>query len=205
MHAMDFHNEDGFVPCAVGRTVVPTEEDLPELQALMESNAAYYLMASGALAAADEARQAFDEMPPAGMPYGAIWHWGLREASTDRLIGYANVVSDFLAPGVWHIGLFMVDGDRHGRGVGRAWHDALVETMHRRGARWIRLGVIDGYALAQFFWAARGYVLCRKRHNVVLQAATGHTVTLCTLVRLPREEGLPEYLSHVQRDRPESD
>jgi GNAT superfamily N-acetyltransferase len=175
------------------------EPELPELQALFESNPGYFEIAEGERAGPDAAREQIDVALPADMPFGRIWNIGVRDP-TRALVAMAGVVEDFIAPGVWHIGIFMVAGSAHGRGVGRAVYEALERWMRGRGAQWLRLGVVDGNVRAERFWRAQGYVEVRRRHGVEMGRKTN---TLLVMAKPLAGGALDEYLALVARDRPE--
>ena len=80
----------------------------------------------------------------------------------------ADVVSDLLAPRVWHVGLFIVATALHGRGAAHALYAALEAWMRASGAAWIRLGVVAGNARAERFWRRVGYVETRVRAGVAM-------------------------------------
>ena len=119
---------------------------------------------------------------------------------TGSLIGVANVVSDLLAPGVWHIGLFMVATRLHGGGAARSLYEQLERWALDQGAQWLRLGVVQGNTRAERFWERCAFVEVRKRGGVEM----GMLVNTLRVMAKPLAAGtLPEYLALVARDRPE--
>ena len=107
-----------------------------------------------------------------------------------------------MAPGVWHIGLFIVATALHGRGVAQALYHGLERWPRERGAQWLRLGVVEGNARAERFWIRCAYVQVRKRDNFQV----GTLVRTVRVMAKPLAGGtLAEYLALVARDRPESD
>jgi hypothetical protein len=73
--------------------------------------------------------------------------------------------------------------------------------MRGNGARWTRLGVVEGNARAERFWEKTGYVEVRKRRDYPVGE---RLATLRMMVKLPEDGSLDEYLERVPRDRPES-
>jgi ribosomal protein S18 acetylase RimI-like enzyme len=69
--------------------------------------------------------------------------------------------------------------------------------MHR-GARWLRLGVVEANRRAEAFWRRHGYVEVRRQHNYVV-GDMNHA--LITMVKPMRGETLRDYLGAVPRDR----
>ena len=100
--------------------------DVSRLQAFLDANPAYSLAVEGRRPPPDAAQTEFDERPPAGFPYTRRWLLGFDDKTADgTLMGVADIVSDLLAPRVWHIGLFIVATALHGGGAARALYAAL--------------------------------------------------------------------------------
>jgi GNAT superfamily N-acetyltransferase len=182
------------------RAVELGEGDIPALQRFYEANPAYHLAVGGQPPGAGEARRDFEEGPPAGWPYRKRWLLGFVDGD-GSMIGTADVVSDLLAQGVWHIGLFFVATSLHGSGVSRELYERLEAWMRAGGARWVRLGVVEGNARAERFWERSGFAEVRKRHGIEF----GRRVRTVRIMTKPLAKGsLPEYLGLVARDRPEA-
>jgi RimJ/RimL family protein N-acetyltransferase len=172
--------------------------DAPRLQRFFELNPEYFLAVNGQPPAADEAHEEIHGAPPAGWPFTKKWSIGFVD-ETGSLIGMANVVSDLLAPGVWHIGLFMLATRLHGSGAARSLYKRLERWALDLGAQWLRLGVVQGNARAERFWEGCGFVEVRKRG-----VEMGKLVNTLRVMAKPLAAGtLSEYLALVARDRPE--
>ena len=111
----------------------------------------------------------------------------------------ASVVVDLLASGVWHIGLFIVATERHGTGVASQLHGCIQAWAERHGARWMRLGVVQGRLRAERFWERHGYVTTKLREGVLMGQ---RTKTLRVMVKPLSGNTVQDYLGHVPRDRP---
>ena len=136
---------------------------------------------------------------PEGWPFTKKWIIGFLD-ERDSLIAMANVVSDLLAPTVWHVGLFMVATGLHGRGVAHLLYDALEDWIRGLGAQWMRLGVVQGNARAERFWERHGFVDVRQRAGVEM----GVRVNTVRVMAKPLTVGtLSQYLARVARDRPD--
>jgi len=116
------------------------------------------------------------------------------------MVAMANVVSDLLAPGVWHIGLLIVATARHGTGEARVLYRGLESWAASNGASWLRLGVMQGNVRAERFWERLGFIQSRTRSGVQMGRLT-HTVRV--MVKPLTGGTLEHYLSLVRRDRPE--
>lgn len=188
----------GPAPAWTSRELLP--DDLTALQEFFEGNPAYFLAVNGEPAHAGEAKQEFDDRPPAGMPYEGVFVIGYFDAS-GALVGMTSVLSEFLAPHVWHIGLFIVATSLHGKGVARAMYERLEDWMAEQGAKWIRLGAVAAHPQAWRFWEKMGFLEVRRRHGLQYGRLT-HSVIV--MVKPLGDAGVAEYLAHVARDRPES-
>jgi GNAT superfamily N-acetyltransferase len=173
--------------------------DVAALQAFFEANPAYFEAVNGEPAGATEAQQAVDELPPPGMPFEALWVIGCLDPSGE-LVAMAVVVSRMIDPQVWHLGLFIVATAQHGQGLAQRFYAGLEDWVQAAGALWMRLGVVQGNARAERFWARRGYAAVRERGPV----AMGQLQQRVTVMVKPLETpGLDAYLDRVIRDRPE--
>ena len=172
-------------------------EDEALLQAFFDANPAYFLAVKGEPAAPDEARQEIASEIPAGWPFTERMLLGW-VAEDGGLAAMAAVVSDLLATGVWHIGLFIVETARHGGGDSAALYGELEDWARRSGAAWMRLGVVEGNDRAERFWTARGFAVLRSRGGYL----TGSRTNVVRTMFKPLGGGSREdYLALVLRDR----
>ncbi|WP_284617818.1 GNAT family N-acetyltransferase [Aquabacterium humicola] len=174
--------------------------DVPRLQALFDANPDYFRIVNHRDALPDEAQQEFDERPPPSMSYTRHWCAGLFDAD-DRLQGVVVVVSDLMAPGVWHLTLMLLATALHGRGIARAVFDAIESWAVVQGARWLRLGVVAGNGRAERFWQRCGFTEVCLRRDV---DTGGRLNTLRVMVKPLGADGIAPYLALVARDRPEA-
>ena len=196
---------------------------LPALQDFFDANPDYFVAVTGQPAARDEAREELHGVLPAGWPFTRKWVIayfeptnGSADGSTNRstdervnerigefsgtIAAMATIVSDLLAPGVWHIGLFIAATRLHGTGAAQALYRATEDWMRRSGAAWVRLGVVAGNARAERFWAREGYAETRTRGGLVM----GERVNTVRVMVKPVAGGaLDDYLDMVARDRPD--
>jgi ribosomal protein S18 acetylase RimI-like enzyme len=173
---------------------------IPQLQAFFEANPEYHVTVNGEPPRPDEARDEYESMPPAGWPFGRKWVLGYVERG-DEMVGMADVLSDLFAPGIWHLGTFIVATRLHGSGAAAAMYEALEAWMRANDARWLRLGVVAGNARAERFWEKRGYRELRRREGV----AMGRKVNAIRVMAKPLVPGeWSDYFDKVGRDRPDS-
>ena len=174
--------------------------DIAELQRFFNLNPEYFLAVTGHGPAPTEAEEEVKGMLPAGWSFTRKWIVGFLDG-TDTLVGMANVVSDLLAPRVWHIGLFIVATHLQGSGAAQRLYARLEGWMHDRGAQWLRLGVVAGNARAERFWERCAYVEVRRRNGVEMGARRN---TIRVMAKPLDGGSLREYLALVDRDRPEA-
>ena len=118
------------------------EADVPALQRFFDANPLYFRSVNGREALPDEARSEFDDLPPAGMPYSRKWVLKIVD-ETGAYAAMAYLLADFLAPRVWHIGLYIVETALHGSGAARTIYQAMEDWIARSGGEYIRLGAVS--------------------------------------------------------------
>ena len=181
------------------RAIALTPADVPSLQAFFDVNPEYFLAVTGAPALPTEAHDEIVTPPPADFAWTDRWVMAFRDAD-DVTVAMANVTSDLPGPNVWHIGLFIVATRVFGTGVAAELHAALLDWARARGARWMRLGVVQGNARAERFWLREGYVETRVRDGI----AMGARVNTVRVMVKPLDGGrIGDYLAVVARDRPD--
>lgn len=179
------------------RAVELSAADVPRLKAMFESNPEYFLAVNGQPALPTEADEEVQGPVPAGWSCTKKWVIGFVDAS-DALIAVANVVSDLLVVGVWHIGLDLVATELHGTNVAHALYRGRQAWTRREGARWLRLGVVAGNARAERFWSGLSYVEVRDRRDMEM----GLKIRTVRVLAKPLADGTrDDYLALVPRDR----
>lgn len=175
-------------------------EDIPTVQNFLESNPEYFYIAEGASPTSIQAKEEFESELPQGWAYSKKWSIGIVRED-DVMEAFATLVSDLFAPGVWHIGLFLLSTANHGQGLATEMYEGLERWLQASGARWVRLGAIEGNARAERFWKRNGYVQARRRLNVQMRE---RTQTLSVMVKPVGAVGLNTYFELVARDCPEA-
>ncbi|HET9653556.1 MAG TPA: GNAT family N-acetyltransferase, partial [Usitatibacter sp.] len=175
-----------------------TAGDLPALQRFLEDNPGYFRAVHGEPPSAHEAREAFEQLPPAGWPYTRKWLLAFRSPA-GSIAAVADVIEDLFSDGVWHIGFFMAETALHGSGIPRTLYTQLEDWTRARGARWLRLGVVRDNGRAQRFWEKMGYVEVAERQGYVV----GRRTHVLRVMAKPLAGGkLEEYRALVPRDSP---
>lgn len=138
-------------------------DDVDALQRLLESVPTYSERVTGYPPGPSDALSALITVPPgfdsAGKLGIGLWDGPELVAFADVLIGYPDRATAY-------IGLLVVHGRRHGQGLGRSMHDAVLARIRGvSGVERIRLGIVATNAVvADPFWRSLGY-----RPNGVVQ------------------------------------
>jgi GNAT superfamily N-acetyltransferase len=168
-----------------------------ELQAFHEANPQYWWLTHGHAPAADDAATAFDKGPPAHMSFRAHpWSWA-RGCRTHAILGQFRYAVDLMAPGVWHLGFFMVDSRLQGTGFARDLYARYEALAVAGGARWLRLGVVEANPRARRFWARCGYADLRHSAGIVL-GDMAHVQFI--MIKTLGTDTLADYLHAVPHD-----
>ena len=169
------------------------------LQRFFDDNPAYFLAISGERAGPGEAFEEITSQVPSGWKFTKKWVVGYADAN-GLLVAMANVITDLLAAGVFHIGTFIVATARHGSGDAQVLYRGLEDWSVANGASWMRLGVVQGNTRAERFWASLGYAPIRLRHGVQMGK---RSVTVQTMIKPLCGASLQVYLARVPRDQSE--
>jgi GNAT superfamily N-acetyltransferase len=186
-------------PIATLRTIELTSNEGPMLQRFFDANPQYFLSVNGEPAGPNEAHEEIRRELPSGWSFTKKWLIGYVDTQNE-LVAMANIVSDLLATGVWHIGLFVVATSRHGSGDAQTIYHGLETWAAANGAQWLRLGVVQGNARAERFWESLGYIETRTRDGVAMGKLTN---TIRVMVKPLAGSSLEQYLSLIERDRPD--
>jgi len=183
-------------------------DEAPRLQRFFDANPDYFIAVAGEPAGADEAYEEVVGEPPAGWPYTKKWIIGFARHDGE-FVAMANLITDLLARGVWHIGLFIVATETHGDGTAHVLVGQLERWAVAAGAGWLRLGVVEGNRRAEGFWTKCGFVELRRREGIAMGKKVN---TIRTLVKAlgtdalhdALDDALDRYLALVPRDDPQA-
>ncbi len=179
------------------RTLELTAAQAPLLQAFFNANPDYFVIVHGEPAHRHEALEEINSKPPKDFSFSRKWVVGYQDRD-GRLAAMATVLTDLLAPGICHIGLFMVATHLYGTGIAHALYQGLEDWAVAHDSTWMRLGVVQGNVRAERFWQSLGYVPLRTRDNVEMGILTN---TVVTLAKPLTGQSLAQYLEQVPRDR----
>lgn len=168
------------------------------LQRFFAANPEFFIAVNGEPAGPNEGHEELHYELPVGWPCTKKWLVGYLDAKGE-VQAIANLFSDLLAVGVWHISLLIVATARHGNGDAHSLYRSLEAWAAQNGARWMRLGVVQGNARAERFWERIGFVEVRRREGEVMGRLTS---TLRVMAKPLAGDSLGDYLALVPRDRP---
>jgi ribosomal protein S18 acetylase RimI-like enzyme len=120
----------------------------------------YILMATGEPPRRDEGAEFFADIP-SGHALDDMLKLGVRDGG-GVLLGLIDVARKYPQPGVWYIGLLLIDPTMRNRGMGRDVVRALKGEAMRNGATRIMLSVVEENVRALRFWQAQGFRVVRK-------------------------------------------
>ncbi len=82
---------------------------------------------------------------------------GLFQRQPELLIGVIDAVRGYPTPRTWYIGLFLLQPDRRGQGLGKALYTVFSSWAARHGAETIQLGIVEQNPRARRFWERLGF------------------------------------------------
>ena len=170
------------------------------LQRFFDANPQYFIAVNGEAAGPNEGHEQLHYELPAEWSCTKKWLIGYLDEEGE-LQAIANVFSDLLVSGVWHISLLIVATVRHGNGDAHTFYRSLESWAVQNGARWMRLGVVQGNARAERFWERLGFVEVRRREGEVMGQLTN---TLRVMVKPLSGDSFDDYLATMPRDRPQA-
>jgi GNAT superfamily N-acetyltransferase len=137
------------------------EDDIPDLQDLLERASDYELLISGEPPSPWAAQELLDDCPP-GKALEDKFALGIIDGSA-TLIGVLDVVRDYPEPGVWWIGLLLLDPGKRRRGLGQVIYHSFEQWAAQSGAIQIGLGVVEKNVHATRFWNRLGFVILERK------------------------------------------
>lgn len=126
-----------------------TDEDLPALLALCESNPAYYEL-YGERPTLENLAQALRELPPGCRADQKVF---LGFFAQGKLVAVMDIVRSYPDERAAYVGLLMVDGAWHGCGIGSQVVRDELRRLRAKGFSRVRLAYIQGNEPARTFWA----------------------------------------------------
>lgn len=141
---------------AVGRLEVDVlgEDDCAELDALLVRCDEFIRLNEGHEPGPGDGRLLLDERPEQAPDVEKLV-LGLFDGPC--LVGVIDLLKDFPAPGVWYLGLLLIEPARRRAGIGASLVVQLGDWISDQGGRALRLAVLDQNAAGHRFWARQGF------------------------------------------------
>jgi len=79
-------------------------------------------------------------------------------AEAGELVGLLDVVRNYPAPGVWFLGLMLLEPAQRSQGLGKKLYEAFERWAQAIGAEEIRLSVAEQNGAAFRFWQRLGFL-----------------------------------------------
>lgn len=135
------------------------EEDEPEVQALLARCADYLELVAGLRPSPELAHDVFTLLPPGKRREEKVLP-GLSGPSGEsgELPGLLDAVRDYPEPGVWFLGLLLLDPAHRDQGLGTGRYRAFERWAQQFGAQEIRLWVAEQNPAASRFWQRLGFL-----------------------------------------------
>lgn len=139
--------------------ILLTETDAVDVADLYYRCADYFILQDGVPPALSDAHELFTDLP-AGKEGHEQTVFGLRGAV--GLSAVAAILRDYPTDGIWYLGLLIVDRSMRGQGFGRRLYAAIEHVAKERGAKEIRLAVLEANREGKRFWRSLGFVESRR-------------------------------------------
>ena len=144
----------------VARALV--ESDAGPIQAMFESDPAYFELTLGAPPGPAEVESLVKALPPDGdRGYEDKFLYVLLDGSD--VAGVVDLIRDYPMPSIWYLGLIFLVPTQRGKGLGRAVLRGLCTWIAANGGTALRLGVVEGNARARWLYASEGFVFQAAR------------------------------------------
>lgn len=129
-------------------------EDCAEIDALLVRCGEFIRLSEGHDPGPGDGRLLLDERPEEA-PEVEKLVLGLYDGPC--LVGVVDLLKDFPTPGVWYLGLLLIEPARRRAGIGAALVTALSHWIVDQGGSALRLVVLDQNAAGHRFWTRQGF------------------------------------------------
>ena len=133
-----------------------TRDEEPQVEALLERCADYLDLVAGVEPSRKLARDLLTALPPGKHREDKMLLGVFAEAG--ELVGLLDVVRNYPAPGVWFLGLLLLEPAQRGYGLGEKLYEAFERWAKALGAEEIRLSVAEQNEAAFRFWKRLGFL-----------------------------------------------
>ena len=154
-----------------------TEKEIDDVLALCKPNVEYY-NATHAVADYDDVRKSMT-MLPRNTQLNQRYFVGLYKDS--KLVAILDIIDGYPRPKMAFIGLFMLDVEYQGKGIGKSIIKELLTLLNEENYQECRLGVVQGVKRSYAFWTSLGF----QEMDLVIDAGDYNIVMLsCNIKEL---------------------
>jgi GNAT superfamily N-acetyltransferase len=136
--------------------------DGPAVARLFDASADYFEIVLGRPPRSSDAHAVYHDGPEDGRPPDGKLLFGIRLPEDEALVGVLDVFADYPDPGVWYIGLVLLEPAARTRGLGRAVVETFAQDAHRHGATELQINVVEQNVAALSFWTRLGFTEMRR-------------------------------------------
>lgn len=138
------------------------ESDAGPIQAMFESDPAYFELTQGAPPGPEEVKSLVSGLPPdSDRGYEDKFLFILMDGAD--VAGVVDLIRDYPTASTWYLGLIFLIPTQRGKGLGRTVLHGLYTWIAAQGGTALRLGVVEGNASARWLYATEGFVFQASR------------------------------------------
>lgn len=131
-----------------------SQTDVLDVANLYARCADYFLLQDGELPTLADAYELFTDVPPEKeVQDQTVWGW----KHDNSLCAIAAFVRDYPCNGTWYLGFMIVDPILRGQGFGRLIYVQIEDWAASKGAKEIRLTVLEVNEASERFWRSLGF------------------------------------------------
>ena len=136
-----------------------TQADVKDVARLYSRCADYFMLQDGTQPTLADAYALFTDVPPEkNVQDQIVLGWN----GQDGLYALAAILRNYPYGESWYLGFMIVDAGRRGQGVGRSIYAEVEKWAAVRGAKEIRLAVLEANEAAVRFWYSVGFSEVRR-------------------------------------------
>ncbi len=176
-----------------------SEADSPEIARLYGRCADYFQLQDGVAPTAVDSHELFTDVPPAKDAHDqTVLGW----RGDDGLYAITSILRDHPRDGTWYLGFMIVDPARRGRGLGRLIYAAVEDWANAKGAREIRLAVLEANEAGERFWRSLGFGEFRRVGPHTFKARSHCRIELSRQINGAQAAGDGEELTDAHHPKP---
>lgn len=129
--------------------------DTEEIQCICEKCNDYYILDNGIGTDKNAAKEILEALPP-NKSYDDQYNLGMFDKN-NVLSAVINIIDGYPEEGVWMLGLLLVSPEKRRIGLGKFFHNDVVEFVKSKNGKKIRIAIFDDNTTALEFWKSLDY------------------------------------------------